>query len=207
MKKNKFLKLVNLISIYLLSACSFFNHKTVELSIDSSPRGAEIYINQEFFGKTPAVINVEPKENIVSLNIGGYGGSSFQPQVFLGAIRTHADGSINADGVRCLLDLVSVIFSFQAYTGKCADFKQKQYQISIPRNYFYDPFNAPQSQYGSNAERLINNYGGGFNNYNNSSIVGVGQNPKNVINYYYKQDSIKDVDNFNFNNSGIKINE
>ncbi|NCA28283.1 MAG: PEGA domain-containing protein [Proteobacteria bacterium] len=199
MKKNIFLKLLNLALIYFLSSCSFFNHKNVELSIDSSPRGAEIYINQQFYGNTPALIKIEPKNHIVSLNLNGYGGSSFQTPVFWGSIRTDADGSINADGVRCLLDLVSVIFSFQAYSGKCADFKQKQYKISIPKNYFYNSYNASQSKYEFDEKYSTRNYGGGFSNYNDSSLmVGAGQNPQNVINYYYKQDSVKSIDDLNY---------
>lgn len=199
MKKNIFLKLLNLALIYFLSSCSFFNHKTVELSIDSSPRGAEIYINQQFYGNTPALIKIEPKNHIVSLNLNGYGGSSFQTPVFWGSIRTNADGSINADGVRCLLDLVSVVFSFQAYSGKCADFKQKQYKISIPKNYFYNSYNTSQSKYEFDEEHSTSNYGGGFSNYDDSSLmVGAGQNPQNVINYYYKQDSVKSIDDLNY---------
>jgi ribosomal protein L21E len=160
------------ISLFLISGCSFFNKKTVELGINSSPQGANIYINQKYFGTTPKVVNIEPKEYIVSLDLAGYGNTSFKTPIFTGSIRTKADNSINADGVRCLLDLVSVLFSFQAYTGKCADFKQKQYNITIPK---VDMANTFQSQ---------ETYGHILKN--DHDVLRANSNPENLINYYYK---------------------
>jgi len=160
------------ISLFLITSCSFFNKKTVELGIDSSPQGANIYINQQYFGTTPKIINIEPKEYIVSLDLPGYGNSSFKTPIFWGSVRTKANNKINADGVRCLLDLVSVIFSFQAYTGKCADFKQKQYNITIPKNNFSNIYNSSDE------------YGNGLKNRNDTYRAI--SNPENLINYYYK---------------------
>ena len=166
-------KILTILTLIIASSCSFFNKKTVELGINSNPQGANIYINQQYFGTTPRVINIEPKEYIVSLDLPSYGTASFKTPIFLGAVRTKANDSINADGVRCLLDLVSVIFSFQAYTGKCADFKQKQYNITIPRTYMFDVYNSS------------NYYGNGLKNRNDTYRAI--SNPENIINYYYKQ--------------------
>ena len=124
-------KILLICCLISLSSCSFFNKKTVELGIDSFPSGAEIYINDQYKGETPTIINIPPKENFITLNKRGYGTASFKTPIFFGAIRTKADGSINADGVRCLLDMTSVIFSFHAYTGRCADFKEKQYKNKV----------------------------------------------------------------------------
>lgn len=201
MKKYVFIKfkifLSLLLILSLISSCSFFNHKTVELAIDSSPQGAEIFINQQSYGTTPALIKIEPQEYIISLNLDGYGSSSFKAPIFTGSIRTHANGSIDADGVRCLLDLVSVVFSFHAYTGKCADFKQKHYKITIPKNYSYNSLYSPKNYSRKNSSSINYNqfnqgyqndyYGQGFENRNNGSIVGAGHSPENVINYYYNQ--------------------
>lgn len=178
----------------ILSSCSFFNKKTVEIKIDSFPQGAEIIINNQNFGETPAVINIPAKEEIVILNKRGYGTASFRAPIFIGSIRTSADGSINADGVRCLLDMASVIFFFNAYTGKCTDFKEKQYRISIPNNYSSNSFYQSNNGYGSQNNYDYNDSGGyGYNNIKKDSVMGVKNNPVNVINYYYDQETMKNI--------------
>lgn len=166
--------------LILSSSCSFFNHKVVELGVDSSPRGASIYVNDQYYGETPQVISIPPKETFVILDKKGYGSTSFKAPIFLGSIRTKANGRMNADGFRCLLDLSSVIFFFQAYTGNCADFKEKQYRITIPKNGYSENLEHLQQK---NYEDLL---GGGFGNSN--SLVGTSRDPQNVINYYYNQD-------------------
>ena len=178
----------------ILSSCSFFNKKTVEIKIDSFPQGAEIVINNQSFGETPAIINIPAKDEIIILNKKGYGTASFKTPIFLGSIRTNANGSINADGVRCLLDMASVIFFFNAYTGKCADFKEKQYRISIPNNYSSNSFYQSNNGYGSKDNYDYNDAGGyGYNNIKKDSVMGVKNNPVNVINYYYDQETMKNI--------------
>ena len=178
----------------ILSSCSFFNKKTVEIKVDSFPQGAEIIINNQNFGETPAVINIPAKDGIVILNKRGYGMASFKTPVFIGSIRTNANGSINADGVRCLLDMASVIFFFNAYTGKCTDFKEKQYTISIPNNYSSNSFYQSNNGYGSQNNSDYNDAGGyGYNNNKKDSVMGVKNNPVNVINYYYDQEMMKNI--------------
>ena len=178
----------------ILSSCSFFNKKTVEIKIDSFPQGAEIIINNQNFGETPAIINIPAKDEIVILNKKGYGTASFKTPIFIGSIRTNADGSINADGVRCLLDMASVIFFFNAYTGKCADFKEKQYRISIPNNYSSNSFYQSNNGYGSQDNYDYNDAGGyGYNKIKKDSVMGVKNNPVNVINYYYDQETMKNI--------------
>lgn len=182
-------KIVNIIAVFLLSSCSFFNNKFVELSVDSNPRGANIYINDQNYGKTPAVLNIEPKDLFITLDKPNYGMTTFKVDTFLGSIRTKANGKINADGVRCLLDLSSVIFFFQAYTGKCADFKEKKHFISIPRN--------------SNTlidHNYINNYSSQNQQKHGFQPFYSEQNsPQNYINYYYNEDSMKNK-NINYQN-------
>ena len=129
------MKKILLISFFVLTSCAFFNKKTVELGVDSFPQGAEIFVNDKYLGETPTIINIPPKDGFITLNKKGYGVASFKTPIFIGSIRTKADGSVNADGVRCLLDMASVIFFFNAYTGRCSDFKEKQYKITIPNNY------------------------------------------------------------------------
>lgn len=199
MKKNL------LICLLILSSCSFFNKKTVELSIDSSPRGAEIYINDQYKGETPTIIKIPPQENFVTLNKRGYGTASFKTPIFMGSIRTKADGSIDADGVRCLLDMASVIFSFHAYTGKCADFKEKQHKINIPNNYSSNSFYQSDRGYGS-----TKNYDDNYqieNQLDKDPIINNGKSPSNVINYYYDQEMMKNIRGPNYVNPYEKISK
>ena len=186
------MKKIFIICCLILSSCSFFNKKTVELGVDSFPRGAEIYVNDQYHGVTPAVINIPPKDGFVTLNKRGYGTTSFKTPIFIGSVRTHADGSVNADGVRCILDMASVIFSFGAYTGKCADFKEKQHKITIPNNYSSNSFYQSEFGYGS-SKKYDSTEIDGYNQGQQKSLMGAGSAPSNVINYYYDQDMMKNV--------------
>ena len=194
-----------LVCCLILSSCSFFNKKTVELAIDSFPRGAEIYINDQYKGETPTIINIPPQENFVTLNKRGYGTASFKTPIFMGSIRTKADGSIDADGVRCLLDMASVIFSFHAYTGKCADFKEKQHKINIPNNYSSNSFYQNEKGYGS-AINYDDNYQT-QNQLDKDPIIDSGKSPSNVINYYYDQEMMKNIRGPNYANPYEKISK
>jgi len=186
------MKKIFIICCFILSSCSFFNKKTVELGVDSFPRGAEIYVNYQYYGVTPAVINLPPKDGFVTLNKRGYGTTSFKTPIFIGSVRTHADGSVDADGVRCILDMASVIFSFSAYTGKCSDFKEKQYKITIPNNYSSNSFYQSELGYGS-SKKYDSTEINGYNQGQQKSLMGVGSAPSSVINYYYDQDTMKNV--------------
>ncbi len=186
------MKKIFIICCFVLSSCSFFNKKTVELGVDSFPRGAEIYVNDQYHGVTPAVINILPKDGFVTLNKRGYGTTSFKTPIFIGSVRTHADGSVNSDGVRCILDMASVIFSFGAYTGKCADFKEKQHKITIPNNYSSNSFYQSEFGYGS-SKKYDSTEISGYNQDQQKSLMGIGSSPTSVINYYYDQDTMKNV--------------
>ena len=200
------MKKILLICCFLVSSCSFFNKKTVELGIDSFPRGAEIYVNDNYQGETPMVVNIAPKDSFVTLNKRGYGTTSFKAPTFFGAIRTKADGSINADGVRCFLDMTSVIFSFHAYTGKCADFKEKQHKIIIPNNYSSNSFYQSDSGYGS-AKKYTSDEIDGYGQTGKNSVMGAGNNPANVINYYYDQEMMKNIRGPSYVNPYDKISK
>ena len=64
------MKLVQKISLCLLlafsSSCAMlFNDKTVDVSINSNPTGADIFIDGKSYGKTPANLKLEPKNQMV----------------------------------------------------------------------------------------------------------------------------------------------
>jgi hypothetical protein len=119
-------------SLLLASSCAFFNGKTVQVAIDSNPQGADIFIEGRNYGRTPAVINVEPKVYTAVISKEGYGTANLPMDIWWGTMRTDINGERTSDGTRCMLDMLSVFFSFNAYTGYCSDFKQKQYIVTIP---------------------------------------------------------------------------
>ena len=76
------MKKISLILILILTSCSFFNNKKVSIAIESSPSQAEIYINDQFYGITPIILEVEPKEMMITLHKRGYGLTNFKPNNF-----------------------------------------------------------------------------------------------------------------------------
>ena len=72
------------------------------------------------------------KRHIVTLTKDGYGSAVLIP-MFGGTVRTDVNGNATADGKRCLADAVTVIFFFNLFYRKCADFKQKEYFINIQK--------------------------------------------------------------------------
>lgn len=159
------MKISRFISSFLVlgavSSCAFFNNKTVDLAINSNPAGADIFIEGRNYGVTPAVIQVVPKRHIVTLTKDGYGSAVFNTDVW-GTVRTDVNGNATADGKRCLADAVTVIFFFNLFTEKCADFKQKEYFINIQKT--------------------------GTASNQGSSMIGVGNKPANMVDYYYGQE-------------------
>jgi hypothetical protein len=155
----KLLRQVFLVALLgISSSCAMiFNEKTVDVSIGSTPAGAEIFIDGRNYGKTPATINIEPKNYTAILTKEGYGSAQLQ----LEAWTSLRNGKCLADALGSML----VVPYYSAFwSGKCDDFKQKDYHVNIPK--------------------LSGNYGA--TNFN--SMIGLGQNPVNMIDYYYSQD-------------------
>ena len=70
-------KIVSVILLLVLSSCSLANKKTVPLSINSNPSGADLYIDGSYYGRTPVTLNLEPKKDYrATLMKQGYGKSS-----------------------------------------------------------------------------------------------------------------------------------
>jgi hypothetical protein len=135
------------------SSCAMMmNEKTDQVSINSNPPGADIFIEGRSYGKTPATITIEAKNQTVVLTKEGHGSAQLQ----LEAWATVKNGACSADmlGAMLILPLYSAMWS-----GKCNEFKEKQYFVTIPRT----------------ASAM-----------NSSSMLGVGRNPADMINYYYQ---------------------
>jgi len=160
MKISRFVILFSILAAS--SSCAFFNANVVDLAVNSNPAGADIFIEGRSYGKTPTVINVAPRKYLVTLSKDGYGSAVFNTETW-GTIRTDVNGNTTADGKRCLADMLGMIFFFNAFSEKCADFKQKEYFINIPRS----------------AGASVDNF--------QSPVVGAGSSPNNMINYYYGQ--------------------
>ncbi len=145
--------------ITLSSSCSFFNSNTVEVAINSTPSGADVFIEGKNYGRTPLVMNIQPKPYNAVVVKEGYGSTNLNMDIWYGTIRTNVDGEKTADGSRCLLDMMTLIFSFNAWNAeRCGDFKQKTYEVIIPRS----------ASFGKN------------------SAMGVGQSRQDMIPYYYQ---------------------
>jgi hypothetical protein len=125
------MKLFRSLSLLALLAASsscalMMNDKNDQISINSSPSGAEIFIEGKSYGQTPATITVEAKNSTVVLAKEGYGSTQFNVEAWA----TMKNGACSADalGSIFIVPLYSVIWS-----GKCNEFKEKQYSINIPR--------------------------------------------------------------------------
>ena len=118
-------------TIMIISSCSLFNDREVDLAINSAPSGANIFIEGRNYGTTPKIIKIEPKPYEIILTKEKYGSTSFRTEIWFGKGRRDVDGKITGDGKRCLTDFVSATFWF-LNSSKCGDFKQKQYFVMIP---------------------------------------------------------------------------
>lgn len=147
-----------LVLLSISSSCALMmNDKNDQISINSEPSGADIFIEGRSYGKTPATITVEAKNSTVVLTKEGYGSSQLDLKVFA----TMKNGACSADalGAMFIVPLYSILWS-----GKCYQFKERQYFINIPRT-------------------------GNAGAFNNNSMMNMGRSPQEMINYYYTQDT------------------
>jgi len=151
-------KLILVSLIPFASSCAMmFNEKNVDVTINSNPPGADIFIEGVNYGQTPKTINIEPKPGTVVLNKEGYGSANFELETWV-AIRNK-----EGEGGRCLADALGTMLVVPAYSfyfsGKCDEFKQSEYNITIPHTQHtrsaapvrtYQGYNAgyPSSYYG-----------------------------------------------------------
>jgi hypothetical protein len=159
------MKLVYKISLIALmffgcSCAMMFNEKEVSVSINSTPSGADIFIDGKSYGRTPATIKIEPKNYIAVLNKEGYGSTKIQ----LESWTSMRNGNCAADamGTMLLLPLYSLYWS-----GKCDEFKQPEYHAVIPQSFVGKKNSAS----------------------GNGSMIGIGEKPADMINYYYNQNT------------------
>ncbi|MBL6665011.1 MAG: PEGA domain-containing protein [Rickettsiales bacterium] len=143
-------KLLAIISIMFSSSCAMIaNDKKDSVSIESSPPGAQIYIEGKYMGNTPATINVEPKSYKVQLKKPGYGSTELQLEYWVAA-KTKA----------CMMDAMTAMFIVPLYSfywsGYCNEFKEDKYSAVIPQN--AAPAKANNRNYYNNRSRQYNYY-------------------------------------------------
>lgn len=151
------MKLFRALSLLVLLAASsscalMMNDKNDKISINSSPSGADIFIEGKNYGQTPATISIEAKNSTVVLVKEGYGSAQLQLEAWA-AIK---NGACSADMLGAIL--IVPLYSFQ-YSGKCNEFKEREYFVTIPRT-----GNAGVAKTGS--------------------TIGAGNKPADMINYY-----------------------
>ncbi|MBU6140127.1 MAG: PEGA domain-containing protein [Proteobacteria bacterium] len=147
-----------LASLILTSSCAaMFNDNKAEVSINSNPPGADIFIEGRSHGRTPATLQIEAKNQTAVLNKEGYGSAQVQLETWY-----------TAKNGKCLADAMFSMFiipAYSFYSGKCSEFKEKEYFVNIPNN----------------GSTRANN---GFN-----PVAATGNNPQNMIDYYYNQNA------------------
>jgi hypothetical protein len=133
-------KMFSLLLLFCTFSCAFFNNKSRDIAINSNPTNAQIIIDGQSHGYTPAILNLPVKEYNITLVKPNYGSANFNTPIWWGTFPTNIYGSTTANGVRCMLDSAVVITFF---TGHCADFKQKVHNITINNN--QQNINPPQT--------------------------------------------------------------
>lgn len=153
-------------ALCLSSSCAFFlNSKTVDVTINSNPSGADIVIDGKSYGRTPATINIEPKNYNVVLTKEGYGTAQLKLEAWQAVRRKDGEGG------RCLADAVGsmlVLPVFSYWSVYCRDFKEPVYSVEIP--YLGSPNAAEQSnrspyQNSGQYQNYYQPYGGGSEAY------------------------------------------
>lgn len=153
MKLARSLALVAILS-FASSCALMFNDKQAEVTINSTPPGADIFIEGKNYGKTPATLKLEAKNQTAVISKEGYGSAQLQLETWY----TVKNGKCLADSMGTML--IIPIFSFTS--GKCSEFKEKEYMVNIPNT-------------------------GGIGMGRGNSMVGSGNKPQEMINYYYNQ--------------------
>jgi hypothetical protein len=136
-------KIISLLLIATsISSCSFFNDKAVTVPISSSPPGASLYINGQYYGTTPTVVKLVPTGTYyATLNKEGYGSAKVSLETWL-SVR----GGRGGDSFRCVMDSLGFILVIPAISNvlNCRDFKLDNYVVSIPNSGNASP-DAPMS--------------------------------------------------------------
>jgi hypothetical protein len=122
---------IKLLIITCATSCSLLNNKTVTVPVSSSPPGANLYINDQFYGTTPTVVNLVPKGTYrATLVKEGYGSTKINMETWA-SVR----GGRCGDTFRCVMDAMGTMLVLPAIgflSVNCRDFKMENYMVTIP---------------------------------------------------------------------------
>ena len=134
----------------LTSSCAMiFNDKQSEVSINSNPTGANIFIEGKNYGQTPKTIKIEAKNQAAVLTKEGFGSAQLQLETWV-AIK---NGKCLADAMGSMLLLPYYSFMF---SGKCNEFKEKEYFVNIQKTFNSRP--EPMVGAGNTSKNMIDYY-------------------------------------------------
>jgi len=122
-------KLLIILLLIIISSCASLNKNYVSVPFASNPAGAILYIDQQYVGKTPIIINVAPDKNKIATFIYKQQKKDLNMKI-ISSIRENRNNTL--DKVRCLLDSVGMIFivpAMSAMSIKCKDFSKKIYNV------------------------------------------------------------------------------
>ena len=148
-------------TLLILDSCAMlFNDKNVEVKINSNPQGADVIIDGRSYGRTPAVVSIEPKNYVATLTKEGYGSTQIKLETWQ-AVRAKS-----GEGGRCIADMLGTILVlpyFSLQSVYCRDFKQPEYFAEIPYSSVVGGGRREnQNGYGENGAPQINSpYGNG----------------------------------------------
>ena len=120
-------KILLFLSVLLSSSCAMmFNDKLDDVTIESTPPGADIIIDGINHGQTPRTLRIEPKEYNITLRKRGYGSAQIKTSYWAAMKNKNcaADSGMSM--------LIIPLYSFQ-YSGYCNEFKKDKYSAVIPR--------------------------------------------------------------------------
>lgn len=142
-------------SLILASSCAMmFNDDKDQVTIGSSPAGADVFIGGRNYGKTPVTLTLQAKNQIATVTKEGYGSAQLQLEAW--AAMKNGKCVADAMGTMLIIPYYSLVWS-----GKCNQFREKEYMVTIPY------------------------LGARAGNMDGKSMVGLGQNPAAMNNYYY----------------------
>lgn len=122
---------LTILMLTLTSSCAFLNPRVIEVSINSNPDGASIFIDGIEYGKTPKLIDLEPNRNYEAfIKKEGYQTGTVKLESW-----SSVRGGRGKETRRCIIDTLAVfpiIFrASEAYSIRCRDFKKTEYSINL----------------------------------------------------------------------------
>jgi hypothetical protein len=124
------LKLILTAALLVINACSFANKSTVGVAINSNPSGANVVVDGQNFGRTPAFIELNPgKNHQANISKNGYAPATIDMETWY-SVR----GGSGGDGGRCIADSAGILPYFIVLLfapEKCASFKKSEYFVDL----------------------------------------------------------------------------